>query len=484
MLMEINLSPIAKQIFDYLRKHEKVKVLDMAKDLNLDQSLVMRNILEMKAQGIIETWEQDEVIFTLTREGEKALAEGLPEEQLINFLKSRGEVHINDINIKDKQIAIAWAKSKGAITINKGIVKLINEKINVEEKDLLRNVKEKKTIEEKDVVRLKKRKFLEIIAKTYVYARIRPELRGIEIKMEEEVTELTPEIIKNWKDKKFKKFDIYSPAKQVYSGKQHPVNQVIECVRKIWLDMGFKEMTGSKVVQGFWNFDALFTPQDHPAREMQDTFYLNYNLQQINANKQIIQRVKEMHENGDEKSDGWGYEWKESYASKLLLRTHTTVLSALQLASLKPKDLPAKYFAISKVFRNETLDWKHLFEFYQVEGFVASNDVNFKHLLGYLKVFFKKMGYDKIRVRPAYFPYTELSLEIEIFMPEKGWVELAGAGMFRPEVVKPLFGDEIKVLAWGLGLERIIMNYYELQDIRDVYTTDINKLRELKRWLY
>ncbi len=484
MHMELMLSPVGKKIFDYLKKHDRAKVLDIAQKLNIDQSIVMRTILEMESLDIVEKWEQDEVILSLTSEGKKALKEGLPEEQLINFLKDHGETHIKDLNVRDKEIAIAWAKSKGAIVIDKGIVRLIKESIDNKEKELLKKVKEGKKIKEEDIKKLKKRRFLEVLAKTYVYVRLKPEMKDKNIRIIEEITELTPEVIKKWKDKKFKKFDVNSPAQQVYSGKQHPVTQVIEYVRKIWLDMGFKEMTGNKIVQAFWNFDALFTPQDHPAREMQDTFYLDYSAPRINADRQIVKRVKEMHERGDEKSDGWNYTWKETYASKLLLRTHTTVLSALQLASLNPHDLPAKYFAIGKVFRNETLDWKHLFEFYQVEGFVASNNVNFKHLLGYLKIFFQKMGYDKIKVRPAYFPYTELSLEIEVFMPEKGWVELAGAGMFRPEVVKPLLGEEVKVLAWGLGLERIIMNYYGFKDVRDVYTTDIKMLRDLKRWLY
>ncbi|NPA38213.1 MAG: phenylalanine--tRNA ligase subunit alpha [Candidatus Nanohaloarchaeota archaeon] len=303
--------------------------------------------------------------------------------------------------------------------------------------------------------------------------------------VKESITALTPEIIKNWQNYDFKKFDVVrEKGEKIYTGKIHPVNQVIEYVRRIWLDMGFKEMKGNKIVQAFWNFDALFTPQDHPAREMQDTFYLKASANKIDAPPSIIKRVKEMHEKGDERSEGWQYKWSEKLASKYVLRTHTTALSALTLASLTEKDLPAKYFAIGKVFRNETLDWKHLFEFYQVEGFVADNSVNFRHLLGYLKVFFQKMGYDKIRVRPAYFPYTELSLEIEVFMPDKGWVELAGAGIFRPEVVKPLIGKEIKVLAWGLGLERIIMNYYGFKDIRDVYTKNIDLLRNLKRWYY
>jgi len=167
-----------------------------------------------------------------------------------------------------------------------------------------------------------------------------------------------------------------------------------------------------------------------------------------------------------------------------MARTHTTILSAKTIASLKQTELPAKYFSVAKCFRNETLDWSHLFEFYQAEGIVIDENVNFKHLLGYLKEFFLKMGFSKIRFRPSFFPYTEISIECEVFHPiKKQWVELGGAGIFRPEVVKPLFGKDVPVLAWGLGLDRVILDYYEFKDIRELYKNDLKQLKEAKVWL-
>ena len=160
------------------------------------------------------------------------------------------------------------------------------------------------------------------------------------------------------------------------------------------------------------------------------------------------------------------------------------MLSARTLATLKATDLPAKYFAISANFRNETLDWKHLCEFHQTEGIVIGKGLTFQHLLGYLKTFFNKMGFEKVRFRPGYFPYVEPGLECEVFHPiRKQWLELGGAGIFRPEVVVPLLGKDIPVLAWGLGLTRMIALYYDIQDIRDLYRNDIKKLRETKVWM-
>ena len=169
---------------------------------------------------------------------------------------------------------------------------------------------------------------------------------------------------------------------------------------------------------------------------------------------------------------------------KLVLRTHTTCLSARTLAELKKENLPAKFFAIGKCFRNETVDWSHGFEFNQTEGIVVDKDANFRHLLGYLKQFFKKMGFEKVRFRPAYFPYTEPSVEIDVFHPEKKvWLELGGAGIFRPEVTIPLLGEHIPVLAWGPGFDRTLMDYYGIKDLRELYKNDLTKLRNMKFWI-
>ncbi|MBS3094081.1 phenylalanine--tRNA ligase subunit alpha, partial [Candidatus Pacearchaeota archaeon] len=198
--------------------------------------------------------------------------------------------------------------------------------------------------------------------------------------------------------------------------KRHFVNQASDYARRVWMDMGFKEMTGDVIQSSFWVFDALFTPQDHPVREMQDTFFINEKAEL--PDKKIVNAVKKSHESGIDGSTGWGYSWNDEEAKKIVLRTHTTCLSAQTLATLKEKNLPAKFFALGKNFRNETVDWSHGFEFNQTEGIVVDENANFRHLLGYLKQFFQKMGYEKIRFRPAYFAYTEPSVEIDIFHPE------------------------------------------------------------------
>jgi phenylalanyl-tRNA synthetase alpha chain len=172
------------------------------------------------------------------------------------------------------------------------------------------------------------------------------------------------------------------------------------------------------------------------------------------------------------------------FSKRCILRTHTTSLSARTLTKLKEGELPAKFFSVGRCFRNETLDWKHLAEFYQTDGIVVGEDVTFRNLLGYLKRFFSKLGFPKARFRPAYFPYTEMSTEIEVWHPKhKEWVELGGAGMFRPEVVKPLLGKDVPVLAWGPGFGRMVMMNYEIDDIRKLYLSDLKQVRKAEMWL-
>ena len=224
-------------------------------------------------------------------------------------------------------------------------------------------------------------------------------------------------------------------------------------------------MEGKMVTTGFWNFDSLFTAQDHPARELHDTFFIAKTASL--PDKKILEKVKSAHEGTLKGSKGLGSSWDDEETKKVLLRTHTTCLSSQTLSKLNLKDLPAKYFALGKCFRNDTVDWSHGFEFNQTEGIVVDENANFSHLLGYLKEFAKKMGYEKVRFRPHYFPYTEPSLEGDVWNEEKGeWMEVFAAGIFRPEVTEPLLGKPVRVLAWGPGFDRMMMLLYGIKDLR------------------
>jgi phenylalanyl-tRNA synthetase alpha chain len=288
------------------------------------------------------------------------------------------------------------------------------------------------------------------------------------------IAEITPELLQTdeWKEAEFRPYDVELEAAMPTSGRSHPMQALIERIRSIFLEMGFSELVDDYVQSAGWNMDALFIPQDHPAREMQDTFYLD-NPKSIKLDPAMLKQWKSIHEHGgNTESTGWGGQYDTDISEKGLLRTHTTV-NTIQYLAKNPNE-PCRVFAIDRVFRKESIDRTHLPEFHQIEGIIMEPGANLGMLVTTLKTFYAKMGYPEVRVRPAYFPYTEPSLEIEVKWRGK-WLELGGAGIFRPEVTEPL-GIKHPVCAWGMGLERLAMLVLGLDDIRQLYISDLEWL--------
>lgn len=297
-----------------------------------------------------------------------------------------------------------------------------------------------------------------------------------------EVNQLTPEMLDSgeWRSVKFRPYDIELATEPRWIGKRHPLQRVIERTRQAFLEMGFEEAVSPHVESGFWDFDALFQPQDHPAREMQDTFYMKSPGRTPLPDEEMVRRVRETHENGGETgSVGWRYRWDPQKAEQNVLRTHTTATTIRELAK-NPRG-PRKVFSIGRVYRRETIDYKHLPIFFQVDGIIIDKDANFSTLLGTLAAFYERMGFEKFHFRPGFFPYTEPSVEVFIWHEEKqDWFEMGGSGIFRPEVTEPL-GCSDPVLAWGLGLDRLAMLLFDRSDIRDLYLADLDWLRKEPR---
>ena len=292
------------------------------------------------------------------------------------------------------------------------------------------------------------------------------------------IDRLTPEILasRSWKGKSLRPIDVEARATRFFPGRRHPVRDFIKEVREAYISMGFTELQGDSVNSAFWNFDALFIPQDHPGREMQDTFYIEGMTDETLSRSGIVGKVASTHEDGWRTgSRGWGYSWRVEEARRLVLRTHNTVLTVRALS--KSKNQEARVFAVSKVYRNENLDYKHLHEFFQMDGIIVGENLNVRHLMGFLIEFYKKLGMKDVKLWPTFFPYTEPSLQVVGFSEAaRDWVELGGAGVFRPEVTLPL-GVKVPVLAWGPGIERLMLLRYGLEDVRDLYEGDLNWLR-------
>ena len=296
--------------------------------------------------------------------------------------------------------------------------------------------------------------------------------------IEGEIGQLSPEVLlsKEWKQKKIRKYDVKLPAPKFFPGKIQPYQQVINEVKEKLIALGFVERRGPLVELNFWNCDALFMPSDHPARAIHDFFYVKNPKYGKVLDKEVWKKVELTHKNGWEtRSKGWGY-WNEDLAKRLVLRSQGTAVSARTLHSLKKEDLPFKMFMIGRCFRPDVIDAQHLVDFDQCEGIVVGEGLNLRNLFGYLKEIARIVGAEKIAFKPVYFPFTEGSVDLMVYYKKLGWVEVGGAGIFRPEVTKPL-GVEVPVLAWGLGIGRLAMIKLQIEDIRFLYSEDLEWLR-------
>ena len=294
------------------------------------------------------------------------------------------------------------------------------------------------------------------------------------------MTQLTPELIitGKWRKAKLQKYNIKAPVAKTWPGKKHPYLSFLEEVRAKLVTLGFKEMTGTSVETSFFNFDALYTPQDHPARETDGIYFVkDPKYGDLTAYETAITNVKATHENGWRTgSTGWQYKYSIQEAKRLILRGHGTCLSARTLLS-KDLEIPSRHFSIARCYRPEVNDKTHLNEFNQVEGIVIDKNLTLKDLLGVLAKFALEIaGADKVRFKPDYFPFTEPSVELSAYKEGYGWVEFGGSGIFRPEVTMPL-GIEVPVIAWGLGVDRLFMMRAGINDIRDIFSQNLDWLR-------
>lgn len=461
----------------------------LAEISNLKVDTAMQAAFSLAERGLAAVEEETTKFYSLTDEGILYAQQGLPEGRIIDFMEGK-ECTLSELKRtfpwKDISIALGWLKRKGLTTIEKKGEETIIRPINTGKKDAQKEVLDFLRSRPSDgltnfssmtIQELLNRNLISAIEKTSRTITITDAGRKLVQKgivLTDEIGQLTPDLIRSgkWREKGLRPYDIHAPAQETFVAKKHPYQRLLDMMRQIFLEMGFEEIRGDFIQTSFWNFDALFQPQDHPAREMQDTFYLD---SEGKLPDKYVKGVKATHEHGGNiDSAGWGTKWSLDMARMNVLRTHTTAITIKHLAE-HPKP-PVKAFCIGRVYRREAIDATHLPEFEQLEGVVMDENVSFRDLLGYLSEFYHRMDFENVRFRPGYFPYTEPSVEPEVYVPELGWIELGGAGIFRREVTAPL-GIDCPVLAWGLGVGRLAMLRLGLKDLRDLYRPDIDWLR-------
>ncbi|XP_040376369.1 phenylalanine--tRNA ligase alpha subunit, cytoplasmic [Oryza brachyantha] len=435
-------------------------------------------IKSLSAFRIVETAEITKETWVLTEEAKGYAASGSPEAQLVAAIPPEGAS--KDV-LKEKlgsifDIGMKTAAKNKWIGFEKGNKDLVFRKvdtINDELQEQLKRLESGEVLSDKMIDDLKRRKLITKEKSIWYALKKGPQFVAKRKKL---ATDVTQEHLRSgdWKDLEFKEYNFGAQGQPIAIGYVQPLLEVREEIQNIFLQMGFSEMpTNNFVESSFWNFDALFQPQQHPARDSHDTFFLEAPAATKQLPEDYLEKVKEVHQCGGYGSKGYGYDWKRDEAEKNLLRTHTTAVSTRMLYKLAQEKpfAPKRYYSIDRVFRNEAVDRTHLAEFHQIEGLICDYGLTLGDLIGVLEDFFSSLGMSKLRFKPAYNPYTEPSMEIFSYHEGlKKWVEVGNSGMFRPEMLLPMgLPQGVNVIAWGLSLERPTMILYGIDNIRDLF---------------
>ena len=490
----------AKTLLELRKAAGTLTVSEIAEKTGLAHAAVMRAALSLESKSLIRITERKIRRVTLNDEGRIYAEIGLPERRLANVLAEMGGEALLDEALKAASleknlwaIAIGWLNRKGWGRIEKRNrrVRLLKKPVEGIDEQLLKLLKRDGTVDlesldkdlQKAVELLRGRKIVEIHEETQ--RKLELTEKGWEtvkrgIKISREISQITPELIitGKWREVKLRRYNIEAPVAPVWPGKKHPYLRFLDDLKQKLIALGFKEMSGPIVELSFFNCDGLYMPQDHPAREVHDMYFIkNPKYGSLDRYKSFLENVRETHENGwNTGSKGWRYSFSSLEAKRLMLRSQTTAASVRMLIS-DELEIPGKYFAIARCFRPDVIDKTHLTEFNQVEGIIVGEDLSLKDLLGVLKRFaIEVAGADKVKYRPDYFPFTEPSVELVAYKKGYGWMEFGGSGIFRPEVTLPL-GINVPVLAWGLGVDRLFMMKTGIDDIRYLFSHDLNWIR-------
>jgi phenylalanyl-tRNA synthetase alpha chain len=504
------LHQLERAVLRVLKDGKKISLSELVAKTRLPEASVSRSTLWLSSKGYVKVEDYKRTLISLGSEGKRFLKMGFPERILVEVIVDcGGRLPLEKVSIFSTQdkgevnIALGWARRKGWLQILQEGGRTI----------LAASQKPEKGLDEKLVEAISQGTVVledsdPELVKGLITLRGRPNAVNLTEKMEhsvfitssglaitgkvlskggakelEAVSQLTPELIKSgkWRDLKLRGYNIKAPVVEVWPGKKQPFRRFLDELKWKLVGLGFNEMDGPLVEFMFFNCDALYMPQDHPAREIHDIYYVKYPSKgDLSQYTDLLKRVKLTHENGwNTGSRGWRYRFSIEETRRLVLRSQGTALSARMLVDERLK-IPGKYFSISRCYRPDVVDRTHLTEFNQIEGIVIGENLTFRDLLGVLERFaFDIAGAEKVKFRPDYFPFTEPSVELAAYKGGLGWIEFGGAGIFRPEMTLPL-GIKVPVIAWGLGVNRVFMMKSGLNDIRDLFTQDLDWLRMQK----
>ena len=405
---------------------------EILKKTGLKDVEVARSLQWLQNKNVVKLKEEQKELVNLDENGIKYLKNGLPERK---FLESLGKSStLSEIAEKSGLIPEEMAASLGALKSRNAIEIKKDREISVtitdKGKHLLHGFPEEQFLKEKFPKELsslnEEEKFVldslkrrKQIVKVELSKTISAELteigkRLVKEKINDDLMErLTASAIKTgaWKGKKFRRFDVKINVPSIFAGRKQHYRRFLDEVRQKFIALGFKEMSGPLVETDFWDMDALFMPQFHSARDIHQAYYVK-EPKYGKLDENLVKKVKEAHESGfGTGSKGWRYEFDVKKTRRHMLRTQGTACSARMLAS-KELQIPGRYFSIARCFRYDIVDATHLSDFFQTEGIVVEEGLNFSHLKGLLRMFAEEFaGTDQIKITPGYFPFTSVYFE-------------------------------------------------------------------------
>ena len=475
------LSPSELRLLKALSSLERGELdLDSSEDkVGLPKSTVSSLARLLESKGLVHVITEEREELTLTEKGLDALTNGLPEERLVEaLLRSGGTATIDSLRETLGQafsVALGLAVRANAAKVESGQVKLTNYEGFVNEARRLRSalalVSRGGRPDPEALQVLVSRGLVRTVNRRSVKVALTEEGLRAARELTPTVSRLTHEILVRgeWRQAQIRPYDVSAEPPRLLPARKHPLAEFIEELKDIMVELGFVEVEGPLVELELFNFDALFQPQDHPAREIQDTLWPDLPPADLTPYSDLVRVVKSVHESG------WGYAWSQEVAARMILRSQTTSVS-IRVLSQRPKP-PIRFFTVDKVFRADPVDATHLSDFHQLDGIMGWHGYTFRDLLGFLTQFSRKLGLE-VKFKPAYFPFTEPSVEGYAKIGNS-LVEVFGAGLFRPEVLA-ISGVDYQVGAWGMGVERLALAKYGLDDVRDLYSKDYEFLSSFK----
>jgi len=497
-----SLHPLERKVLPFVSSGN---VAEISKKSGLSESEVTTGLQLLEAKKYVSIDKNDEKFVGLDKFGLKYLNSDLPEMKFLKEIIS-GEKKMSELSLEKDEFgtALGILKRNNLIDIRKegeqiftakvGAKKFLDEFSNpliLFETDVLVDSMDDST--KKVYSDLKRRTgFLkEFVKKSFSFS-----LTDLGAKLADEISSkyldldlaevVDSDMLKSgsWKDKEFRHYDVNLNAGYENVGRRHPMLEANSILSDIFVEMGFCEMEGPMVESALWNMDVMWIPQDHPARDEQDTFYLDG---KADVPKELVKKVAKIHEEGIKKAHTPKGEWSAKITAKRLLRTHSTATSFRMLAELGERlkdgeDINGKYFYVANNFRNESTDATHLAEFFQGEGFIIGDDLSLADLMGFIREYYGKLGIDadKIKFKPTFNPYTEPSMEAHYFDEKMNkWYALINSGIFRAETLSAFGLENKRVIAWGMGASRVatlLANKASMREITGV-TCDFDWLK-------